>query len=212
MLTTTPRPTLRRRRNTIALLPAAVLVAVLCVGCDAAAPGGASTTVRPTVASATATRQPTPEAVASRTCAPPYPHGAPSTDTVFCADPAAMAAGRVLRIVDGDTLHVQLGGRDETVRLYGINATERGEPCSDEATRRLRELAGGEVRLRAGARDRDRFGRLLRYVYSPSGLSVDAEMVDEGLAHAWRSDGDLRFAIITLEARAAADRRGCLWR
>jgi endonuclease YncB( thermonuclease family) len=36
-------------------------------------------------------------------------------------------------------------------------------------------------------------------------------MVDDGLAHAWRPDGDLRFAIIALESRASADRRGCLW-
>jgi endonuclease YncB( thermonuclease family) len=131
---------------------------------------------------------------------------------VFCVDPAAMAPARVLRIVDGDTLHVEFGGRDETVRLYGINATERGQPCSDEATRRLRELAGNAVRLRPDARDRDQYGRLLRYVYSSSGLSVDAELVDEGLAHAWRTDGDLRLAIMGLEARASAGRRGCLWR
>ena len=98
------------------------------------------------------------------------------------------------------------------MRLYGINATERGQPCSDEATLRLGELAGQEVRLRPDARERDRYGRLLRYVYSPAGLSVDAELVDEGLAHAWRTDGDLRLAIMALEARASAGGRGCLWR
>jgi endonuclease YncB( thermonuclease family) len=202
-----------RRLQLAIFLLASVLVVALLAGCAAAAPSGTSTPVRTGAAARpAATAQAATQAVAGRTCAPPYPTGAPAAETVFCADPAAMTAARVLRIVDGDTLHVELRGRDETVRLYGTNATERGQPCSDEATRRLHELAGGEVRLRADARERDRFGRLLRYVYSTSGLSIDAEMVDEGLAHAWRSDGDLRFAIIALETRASVDRRGCLWR
>jgi micrococcal nuclease len=123
-----------------------------------------------------------------------------------------MEAARVIRIVDGDTIHVDLDGTDETVRFYGIDTTEVGEPCFQEAKDRTRELVGTEVRLRPDARNRDRYGRLLRYVYTPSGRSIDAEMVDEGLAHAWRSDGALRFPIIELEDAAQAARRGCLWR
>jgi len=123
-----------------------------------------------------------------------------------------MERARVLRIVDGDTLHVELNGRDVTVRLYGIDATEVGQPCSGEATTRLRELAATELRMRPDAREHDRYGRLLRYVYTKDGLSIDAELVAEGLAHAWRQDGDLREAIIRIEAAAGAARTGCLWR
>ena len=153
----------------------------------------------------------TARAATPASCAPPYPSGPPTADTVLCADPASMLAARVLRIVDGDTLHVSIDGRDETVRLFGINAREVGEPCSAEATARLRELAGQEVRLRADARDRDRYGRLLRYVYTPQGLSVDAEVTAEGLAYAWTADGALRGPIIELERRAQDAHRGCLW-
>lgn len=149
---------------------------------------------------------------AKHTCAPPYPSGPPSTTTVFCADPSKMEDARVLRIVDGDTIHVELNGQDETIRFYGIDTTERGEACFSEATERTRELVGSEVRLLPDARNRDKYGRLLRYVYTPQGLSVDAEMVDEGLAHAWRSDGALRFAIIALEDAAHSRHEGCLWR
>lgn len=198
--------------QTAILLVAVVVVAALQMDCDAVGPAGSSATPGTGAAARSAEVTSPKSSAVGRACAPPYPTGAPSSDSVFCADPARMAPARVLRIVDGDTLHVELGGKDETVRLYGINATERGQPCSDEATQRLRELAGHDVRLLPDARDRDRYGRLLRYVYSPSGLSVDAELVDEGLAHAWRTDGDLRFAVIALEARAAADHRGCLWR
>ncbi len=163
--------------------------------------------VTPTAASATPTVVPPGHA-----CAPPYPAEPATPETVFCTNPSSMERARVLRIVDGDTIHVELDGRDEAVRFYGINATERRQPCSEEATERTRELAGDEVRLRPDARASDRFGRLLRYVYSPSGLSIDAELVDEGLAHAWREDGALRDAIVALEAGAQARHAGCLWR
>ena len=123
-----------------------------------------------------------------------------------------MQHARVTGIVDGDTIHVDLNGAEEIVRFYGDNTTERGEPCFDEATERTRQLVGDEVRLMPDARNRDKYGRLLRYVYTPSGLNVEAEMVAEGLAHAWRSDGALRLAIIALEDEAQQRRVGCLWR
>ena len=133
------------------------------------------------------------------------------TDGIACADPTSMAEARVIRIVDGDTLHVELNGRDETVRLYGVDAPEVGQPCAADATARLRDLAGADVLLRADARDGDRYGRLLRYVYARSGSSIDAALVRDGLAHAWRADGALRIAIGALEDAARASRRGCLW-
>lgn len=174
-----------------------------------------SATAPPTqVPTATVASSPTSVATATpttRTCAPPYPTGPVTVDTVFCADPARMQAARVLRVVDGDTIHVELDGQDETIRFYGIDTTEVGQPCYQEGKERTRELVGSEVRLLPDARNRDRYGRLLRYVYTPKGLSVDAEMVDEGLAHAWRSDGALRFAIIGLEDAAHAAHQGCLW-
>ena len=145
-------------------------------------------------------------------CRAPYPAGTATAEGVFCADPSSMDRAEVLRIVDGDTIHVRLGGKDETIRFYGTNTTERGQACFGEASDRVRELVGAEVRLRADARDRDRFGRLLRYVYSPAGLSVDAEMIAEGLAHAWTADGALRVPLIALEDRARQGGTGCLWR
>ncbi len=135
----------------------------------------------------------------------------PSADSILCAAVAPMQRARVARIVDGDTLHVEVDGRDETVRLFGINAPEVGQPCADEATARLRALAAGEVRLLPDARNRDRYGRLLRYVYARDGLSIDAALVAEGLALAWRKDGALRLGIIAVEEDARDGHKGCLW-
>src|SRR5438874_669991 len=51
----------------------------------------------------------TPTANATlHSCAAPYPSGPPTVETVFCADPSRMKAARVLRIVDGDTMHVEI--------------------------------------------------------------------------------------------------------
>jgi len=102
----------------------------------------------------------------------------PETDS-----PAPTAAGaRVVEVVDGDTISVELAGAQESVRLIGINAPERGECLSGEATERLRDLvAGKSVELVVDQTDRDQYGRLLRHV-EVAGVDVGAELVRSGLA------------------------------
>ena len=63
----------------------------------------------------------------------------------------------VERVIDGDTFV----SADYTVRLYGVDTPERGEPCFGEATDRLRELAGDLVRVESGPRQEDRYDRAL---------------------------------------------------
>lgn len=123
-----------------------------------------------------------------------------------------MKTARVLKIVDGDTLDVLLDGREERVRVFGIDTPERGQPCFREASDRLAALAGTQVRLRPDARDRDRYGRLLRYLYTADGRSIDAAMIAEGFAHAWTDDGALRDPLVAIEAHAAGSQLGCLWK
>lgn len=82
--------------------------------------------------------------------------------------------GEVLRVVDGDTIIVRIGGRDERVRYIGVNApelasAERGldDECgaldAAEANREL--IEGRTVALERDVSERDRFGRLLRHVW-----------------------------------------------
>jgi micrococcal nuclease len=190
----------------------ALACAVLFAGCaSGTATPAAGGTARGAETLATASSSAVASNAPLHTCAAPYPSGVPTAATVFCADPSRMQTARVLRIVDGDTIHVEIDGKEEIIRFYGDNTTEHGQRCFDEATARTRELVGDEVRLLPDARNRDKYGRLLRYVYSPSGLNVEAEMVAEGLAHAWRPDGALRFAIIAVEDQAQQGHVGCLW-
>ena len=97
---------------------------------------------------------------------------------------------RVLRVVDGDTILVAVGGRQERVRYIGVDTPETVKPhtrvqCfgkrASAANHRL--VDGREVRLVADAEARDRYGRLLAYVYrAGDGLFVNEALVRGGYA------------------------------
>jgi micrococcal nuclease len=89
-----------------------------------------------------------------------------------CALLAQDLAGRVSRVVDGDTIEVEVGGARERVRYIGIDAPEWTDERSEvralaraatEANARL--VAGRRVRLELDVERRDRYGRLLAYVW-----------------------------------------------
>jgi endonuclease YncB( thermonuclease family) len=130
---------------------------------------------------------------------------------LFCAQPETLPKVAILRIVDGDTAMVLWDDQPTALRYYGVNTTERGHPCYDEGTKRNRALSGGAVRLAFDERSRDAYGRLLAYVFTEEGLSVDAKLVAEGVGKAWKRDGRLRDRIVALEDQARADKTGCLW-
>ncbi len=122
--------------------------------------------------------------------------------------------GRVALIADGDTLRLTDGRR---IRLVQIDAPEPGSECfGNEAARSLAELVppGSEVELERDPAldDRDRFGRLLRYV-SSEGENLNVALVEGGAAAPYFFRGERgRYADELLEAAEAArtDKRG-LW-
>lgn len=150
---------------------------------------------------------------------------------VSVAAPARNLAGSVVFVVDGDTIHVQLEDRIEKVRYIGVNAPEvpHPHPGGGEERRRLRffphtpaageaakrvnfELvAGKHVRLELDRRRRDRYKRLLAYVWVGDTM-INAEMVKRGYAEVMSIPPDYRhralLAKLQDEARAAG--RG-LW-
>ncbi len=104
---------------------------------------------------------------------------------------ADAGSGTVVRVVDGDTVHVRLGdGRVEKVRYIGIDTPESVKPgtpvqCyAKAASARNAELVDGErVTLRTDAEARDRYGRLLAYVYRDrDDLFVNLALASEGYA------------------------------
>lgn len=130
---------------------------------------------------------------------------------LYCAQPEILPKVPILRIVDGDTAEILWEDEPTFLRYYGVNTTERGEPCYKEGIERNRVLSGGAVRLAFDERPRDVHGRLLAYVFTDAGLSVDAQLVAEGIGKAWKRDGLLRDRIVALEDQARMSKIGCLW-
>lgn len=88
----------------------------------------------------------------------------------------------ISKVIDGDTVELETG---ERVRLLGINAPEMGQPYHEEATDRLKELIENKtVILESDVEDKDRYGRLLRYVFF-NNKNINAEMVEEGYANVY---------------------------
>ena len=99
---------------------------------------------------------------------------------------------QVVSVTDGDTLKVDINGTTETLRLIGIDTPETVDPrkpvqCfGEEASRKAKEtLTGKKVSLEADPTqgERDKYQRLLRYVYLEDGTSFNRWMINEGYAH-----------------------------
>src|SRR5262249_26993192 len=133
----------------------------------------------------------------------------------------APGSGRVVRVVDGDTIVVDLGGSTFTVRLIGIDTPETVDPrrpvgCyGPEASDRMKHLlpAGTPVRLWRDLEPRDRYDRVLAYVQRrPDGLFVNADQVRAGaaIAKAFPPNTALRSTFEQAQDAARAARIG-LW-
>ena len=88
----------------------------------------------------------------------------------------------VLRVVDGDTVHMGLV-MDVGVRLHGIDTPERGQPGFKEATEKLKSLLAKSEYIRVEWRGRGKYGRQLGVLYpDEDGLSANVILVREGYA------------------------------
>jgi micrococcal nuclease len=141
---------------------------------------------------------------------PEPPAGESSAQTAPASQTPAPEAGVVVsRVVDGDTFELENG---ETVRLIGINAPERDQPYAAAATTRLQELVSGQaVRLEGDVNERDRYGRLLAYVFVGETF-VNRELVAAGLAksYAYEPDTARQAELDAAQADAQAAGRG-MW-
>ncbi len=108
----------------------------------------------------------------------------------------ALTAVVVVKVVDGDTIDVQIGSETKTVRYIGMDSPERGAMFGREATAANEALVkGGVVLLEKDVSETDRFGRLLRHVWLPGvdGRSVNAEMVRQGWARSVAYSPDTKY-------------------
>jgi len=124
-------------------------------------------------------------------------------------------------VIDGDTISIydisgvppaiELGNR-ERVRLIGIDTPERGTTGYIEARNKLSGLTlNKSVILVKDVSERDRYGRLLRYLYVGN-LFVNLEMVKQGYASAYTYPPDVKYSASFLAAeREARSKKVGLW-
>ena len=116
--------------------------------------------------------------------------------------------GRCVKVYDGDTVEVMAGGPTSLrVRLHAIDSPEKGQPFSNAARKRTRELVEGK-RVRVEVRDRDQYDRLVARIFVDE-RDLSEQLISEGLAwHYTRYSSELALGRAQREARKA--RRG-LW-
>jgi micrococcal nuclease len=123
---------------------------------------------------------------------------------------------RVVHVVDGDTIRVLLGDRQERVRYIGVDTPESVKEdtpvqcfAGRAAAENARLVAGREVRLVPDVETRDRFGRLLAYVYrTQDGTMVNEALVRGGFAKPLTIAPNVRFAERFRRAAHVARRTG----
>jgi endonuclease YncB( thermonuclease family) len=120
--------------------------------------------------------------------------------------------GRVTRVLDGDSLRIRHGAQVETIRLYGIDCPEYGQPGWQEAKNMTSALVRDQNVIVAPV-DTDRYGRTVAVV-AMRGRVLNTELVQTGMA--WLYPQYCRTPSLceeweTLEQRARQQRLG-LWR
>ena len=122
---------------------------------------------------------------------------------------------RVTSVIDGDTIEVEGGW---LVRYVGIDTPETVHPSKPvecfgkEAAAKNRELVEGKkVRLERDVEDKDKYGRLLRYVYVDD-LMVNAELVRLGYAYSVSYPPNVKYQQLFLQLeRQAREQELGLW-
>jgi len=118
-------------------------------------------------------------------------------------------AALVTRVIDGDTIEIEGGYR---VRYIGIDAPEKDEPYYWEALEANRNLVEGKkVWLEKDVEDKDKYGRLLRYVWVDNTM-VNAELVRIGYAYSYSYPPNLKYQTYLLQMeKEAREHKRELW-
>jgi micrococcal nuclease len=141
----------------------------------------------------------------------------------------------VKRVVDGDTFVCNLdNGVEERVRLIGVDTPEskRNQKAERDSRKTGESLdtivalgkksaeytksllpAGTQVKLETDAQEKDKYGRILAYVYLPDGRMLNAILVQEGYAQVMTIPPNVRYQdkFLSLQREARENQKG-LWK
>jgi len=154
-------------------------------------------------------------------CTPTTPANNPAPESTPTLPPSSILCigqssprqlATVVRVVDGDTIKVDLDGETYKVRYIGMDTPEKDRPFFEEATTKNAELVDGQaVLLVKDVSETDRYDRLLRYVFVGDTF-VNFELVNQGYAAAATFPPDVACDGMFHAAEADARSRGLgLW-
>jgi micrococcal nuclease len=128
---------------------------------------------------------------------------------------------KVIKVVDGDTLTVEKGGKQVTLRLIGLNTPETVDPRKTvecfgaEASKKAKEILNGKlVRLEKDTSqgELDKYKRTLAYVILEDGTNFNKYMIREGYGYEYTYNAPYKYQkeFKQAEALARAEKKG-LW-
>lgn len=91
--------------------------------------------------------------------------------------------GKVVSIKDGDTIEMLVKGKKVRIRLFGIDAPERGQPHANKAKEYVSDLCFGKT-VKALQKNKDQYGRVVAEIYLSNGSSLNHQIVAAG--YAWQ--------------------------
>ena len=129
---------------------------------------------------------------------------------------------RVIKVIDGDTIQVLVGGKKETVRLIGIDTPDTVDPKMEvecfgkEASDKMKSLLNDKsvvLKNDPNVSERDKYGRLLRYIFLKDDTNVNKLMIQEGYAHeyTYESNPYKYQSEFRLAEKKAQDQKKGLW-
>ncbi len=122
---------------------------------------------------------------------------------------------KVLGVVDGDTVKLEIEGKSETVRLIGINTPETVDPrkpveCfGKEASNKAKEILLGKTvafEQDPSQDKRDKYSRLLGYIILLNGVNYNKTMIEQGYAYEYTYDLAYKYQAEFKQAQASAQK------
>lgn len=134
-------------------------------------------------------------------------HGSEMPDTV---------PGRVIKVNDGDTVTVVIGRRHERIRLIGIDAPELGQrPWGRKAKEHIKEIidrSNSTVIIEFDVQRRDRYRRLLAYLWTRDRHLINFEMLRDGYAVLYTFPPNIKYVDTLRDGqRQAREKRLGIW-
>jgi micrococcal nuclease len=127
---------------------------------------------------------------------------------LFGAQKHEPLSARVIMVHDGDTVSVILRGREEKVRLIGIDAPELGQkPWGRKAKKHLEEIlsrTGWITLLEFDVQERDKYGRLLAYLWTRDKKLINLEMLKDGFAVLYTLPPNVKYVEVLRDGQHSA--------